>query len=204
MAEGFLMRKITGVGGSMQTISELPENPEINKLYYYPNSSIGDSIVFFNESWKSISVGGFPIERMLYAGDILAASVKQTGTPDDAISLEDRIVTIDGISFTKAIKVYGKNLHNINYGIELLGYDFKGATGATLYYGVSCEQADKLKIYTSGGTDLVIKGNNSSEVTGTANFITASTVRINYSKDNSVSKADDAIFIYGIKFSGNA
>ena len=46
------------------------------KLYYYPNSSIGDSIVFFNESWKSISVGGFPIERMLYAGDILAASVK--------------------------------------------------------------------------------------------------------------------------------
>ena len=198
------MRKITGVRESMQTISELPENPEINKLYYYPNSSIGDSIVFFNESWKSISVGGFPIERMLYAGDILAASVKQTGTPDDAISLEDRIVTIDGISFTKAIKVYGKNLHNINYGIELLGYNFKGATGATLYYGVSCEQADKLKIYTSGGTDLVIKGNSSSEVTGAANFITASTVRISYSKDNSVSNADDAIFIYGIKFSGNA
>ena len=50
MAEGFLMRKITGVGESMQTISELPENPEINKLYYYPNSSIGDSIVFFNEN----------------------------------------------------------------------------------------------------------------------------------------------------------
>ena len=198
------MRKIAGVGESMQTISELPGNPEINKLYYYPNSSIGDSIVFFNESWKSISVGGFPIERLLYAGDILAASVKQTGTPDDAISLEDRIVTIDGISFTKAIKVYGKNLHNINYGIELLGYDFKGATGATLYYGVSCEQADKLKIYTSGGTDLVIKGNSSSEVTGAANFITASTVRISYSKDNSVSNADDAIFIYGIKFSGNA
>ena len=198
------MRKITGVGESMQTISELPDNPEINKLYYYPNSSIGDSIVFFNESWKSISVGGFPIERMLYAGDILAASVKQTGTPDDAISLEDRIVTIDGISFTKAIKVYGKNLHSINYGIELLGYNFKGATGATLYYGVSCEQADKLKIYTSGGTDLVIKGNNSSEVTGAANFITASTVRINYSKDGCVSNADDAIFIYGIKFSGNA
>lgn len=198
------MRKITGVGESMQTISELPENPEINKLYYYPNSSIGDSIVFFNESWKSISVGGFPIERMLYAGDILAASVKQTGTPDDAISLEDRIVTIDGISFTKAIKVYGKNLHSINYGIELLGYDFKGATGATLYYGVSCERADKLKIYTSGGTNLVIEGNNSSEVTGAANFITASTVRINYSKDGSVSNADDAIFIYGIKFSGNA
>lgn len=44
------MRKITGVGESMQTISELPENPEINKLCYYPNSSIGDSIVFFNES----------------------------------------------------------------------------------------------------------------------------------------------------------
>lgn len=199
------MRKMRGGGdGPMQTISELPENPEINKLYYYPNSSIGDSIVFFNESWKSISVGGFPIERMLYAGDILAASVKQTGTPDDAISLEDRIVTIDGISFTKAIKVYGKNLHNINYGIELLGYDFKGATGATLYYGVSCEQADRLKIYTSEGTDLGFTGNSSSEVTGAANFITASTVRISYSKDNSVSEADDAIFIYGIKFSGNA
>lgn len=197
------MRKITGVGESMQTISELPENPEINKLYYYPNSSMGDSIVFFNESWKSISVGGFPIERMLYAGDILAASITQTGTPDDVISLEDRIVTIDGISFTKAIKVYGKNLDNINYGIELLGYDFKGATGATLYYGVSCERSDRLKIYTSGGTDLGITGNSSSEVTGTANFITASTVRISYSKDGSASKADDAIFIYGIKFSGN-
>lgn len=198
------MRKIGGVGESMQTISELPENPEINKLYYYPNSSIGDSIVFFNESWKSISVGGFPIEKMLYAGDILAASVIYTGTPEDAISLEDRIVTIDGISFTKAIKVYGKGLDNINYGIELLGYDFKGATGATLYYGASCEATDKLKIYTSGGTDLTISGNHSSEVTGSTNFITASTVRISYKKDGSASKADDAIFIYGIKFSGNA
>ena len=33
------MRKITGMEKSMQTISELPENPEINKLYYYPEVS---------------------------------------------------------------------------------------------------------------------------------------------------------------------
>ena len=196
----------SGGGGddTMDVINSFPDNPIDNKPYLYPNSDIGDILaVHYNGVWNFASLNQYPFRYKLNATELFAFG-QLIDTSENALSLIDRTTEFSDNTFTRAIKLYGLQQDNISITYEI-SIDFKSATTAKLYYGISSEQADRCTVYLNdaviesdiGGTSSMTE--NKREVT----FVPTTGVnklKFVYKKDTSQSHGEDSVFIYAVDF----
>ena len=196
----------SGGGGddTMDVINSFPDNPIDNKPYLYPNSDIGDILaVHYNGVWNFASLNQYPFRYKLNATELFAFG-QLIDTSENMLSLIDRTTEFSDDIFTKSIKLCGLQQDSISITYELL-IDFKSATSAKLYYGISSETSDKCTVYLNnavierniGGTSSMTE--NKREVT----FVPTTGVnklKFVYKKDSSQSLGEDSVFIYAVDF----
>lgn len=198
--------EISGGGGddTMDVINSFPDNPIDNKPYLFLDSDIGDILaVHYNGIWNFASLNQYPFRYKLNAAELFSIG-QGINTPENALSLIDRTTEFSDNIFTRAIKLYGLQQDSISITYEI-SIDFKSATTAKLYYGISAESSDKCTVYLN---DRVIE----SDIGGTssmtenkreATFVPTTGVnklKFVYKKDGSVSNGEDSVFIYAVNF----
>lgn len=198
--------EISGGGGddTMDVINSFPDNPIDNKPYLFLDSDIGDILaVHYNGVWNFASLNQYPFRYKLNAAELFSIG-QLINTPENTLSLIDRTTEFSDNIFTRAIKLYGLQQDSISITYEI-SIDFKSATTAKLYYGISAESSDKCTVYLNdrviesdiGGTSSMTE--NKREVT----FVPTTGVnklKFVYKKDGSVSKGEDSVFIYAVNF----
>lgn len=196
----------SGGGGddTMDVINSFPDNPIDNKPYLYLNSDIGDILaVHYNGVWNFASLNQYPFRYKLNAAELFSIG-RLIDTSENMLSLIDRTTEFSDDIFTKSIKLCGLQQDNISITYELL-IDFKSATSAKLYYGISSETSDKCTVYLN---DAVIEENigGTSSMTENKRDVTfVPTTGVNklkfvYKKDSSQSWGEDSVFIYAVDF----
>lgn len=198
--------EISGGGGddTMDVINSFPDNPIDNKPYLFLDSDMGDILaVHYNGVWNFASLNQYPFRYKLNAAELFSIG-QGINTPENTLSLIDRTTEFSDNIFTRAIKLYGLQQDSISITYEI-SIDFKSATTAKLYYGISAESSDKCTVYLN---DRVIE----SDIGGTssmtenkreATFVPTTGVnklKFVYKKDGSVSKGEDSVFIYAVNF----
>ena len=198
--------EISGGGGddTMDVINSFPDNPIDNKPYLFLDSDIGDILaVPYNGVWNFASLNQYPFRYKLNAAELFSIG-QGVNTPENTLSLIDRTTEFSDNIFTRAIKLYGLQQDSISITYEI-SIDFKSATTAKLYYGISAESSDKCTVYLN---DRVIE----SDIGGTssmtenkreATFVPTTGVnklKFVYKKDGSVSNGEDSVFIYAVNF----
>lgn len=200
--------EISGGGGddTMDVINSFPDNPIDNKPYLYPNSDIGDIIaVHYDSVWHFATLSQYPFERMLYAADLYSMG-QVIGTPSESVSVIDRTKEFADRTFTSAVKIYGMGNDSKGFIFEM-SIDFRSASNAKVYAGISAESTDRCTIYLNGDVVKTIASTSTSatsvedvyeiSITPTAGV---NTLKFSYNKDNSATYGEDAVFIYGVRF----
>ncbi len=197
---------ISSGGGddTMDVINSFPDNPIDNKPYLFLDSDIGDILaVHYNGVWNFASLNQYPFRYKLNAAELFSIG-QGINTPENTLSLIDRTTEFSDNIFTRAIKLYGLQQDSISITYEI-SIDFKSATTAKLYYGISAESSDKCTVYLN---DRIIE----SDISGTssmtenkreATFVPTTGVnklKFVYKKDESISKGEDSVFIYAVNF----
>ena len=194
----------SGGNALLETITEFPENPTDNKPYLFLDSDIGDILaVHYNGVWNFASLNQYPFKYKINAAELFSIG-RLIDTSENMLSLIDRTTEFSDDIFTKSIKLCSLQQDNISITYELL-IDFKSATSAKLYYGISSEQADKCTVYLN---DAVIEENigGTSSMTENKREVTfVPTTGLNklkfvYKKDSSQSMGEDSVFIYAVDF----
>lgn len=197
-----------GSGGNslLETITEFPVNPTDNKPYLFRNSDIGNIIaVHFDSTWHFATLNQYPFEHMLYAADLYSIG-QVIETPSESVSVINRTKEFTDKTFTSAVKISGMGSDNQSFIFEM-SIDFRSASTAKVYVGISAESADKCTIYLNGDVVKTIESTSTSEtsvedvyeisITPTAGV---NTLKFSYNKDSSNSYGEDAVFIYGVRF----
>lgn len=200
--------EISGGGGddTMDVINSFPDNPIDNKPYLYPNSDIGDIIaVHYDNVWHFSSLSQYPFEHMLYASDIYSRG-QVIETPSEAVSVIDRTKEFSDKTFTSAVKIYGMGNDSKSFIFDT-SIDFRSATTAKIYVGISAESADKCTIYANDSVVKTIQSSSTSAASvediyeiSLSPVSGVNTIKFSYDKDSSVTYGEDAVFIYGIRF----
>ena len=199
---------ISGGGGddTMDVINSFPDNPIDNKPYLYPNSNIGDIIaVHYDSVWHFTTLNQYPFEHMLYAADLYSMG-QVIETPSESVSVIDRTKEFADRTFTSAVEISGMGSDNQNFIFEI-SIDFRSATTAKIYVGISAENADKCTIYLNGDVVKTIESTSTSSVSvediyeiSISPTSGVNTLKFSYNKDSSNSYGEDAVFIYGVRF----
>ena len=166
-------------------------------------------MMYSNGHWRYSPLLMYPQKVFISPTEIYATGHVFGTTPSDAISVVDLAepVQVNNLIATQALKIYGQNVDNINYGWT---FNFNVPSDITLgerylYIGVSteenCDYANVIvnngteKSYHSGSSiigkyaiplDTLVNGENS--------------ITVKYIKDSSNSKLDDCIYIYGVDY----
>lgn len=199
---------ISGGGGddTMDVINSFPDNPIDNKPYLYPNSNIGDIIaVHYDSVWHFATLNQYPFEHMLYAVELYSMG-QLIETPSESVSVINRTKEFADKTFTSAIEISGMGSDRQSFIFEM-SIDFRSASTAKVYVGISAESADKCTIYLNGDVVKTIESTTTSvtsvediyeiSITPTAGV---NTLKFSYNKDQSASYGEDAVFIYGVRF----
>lgn len=199
---------ISGGGGddTMDVINSFPDNPIDNKPYLYPNSNIGDIIaVHYDSVWHFATLNQYPFEHMLYAADLYSMG-QVIETPSESVSVINRTKEFADRTFTSAVEISGMGSDSQSFIFEI-SIDFRSASTAKVYVGISAEGADKCTIYLNGDVVKTIGSTTTSassiedvyeiSITPTAGI---NTLKFSYNKDSSVTYGEDAVFIYGVRF----
>lgn len=198
------------VGGgddTMDVINSFPENPIDNKPYLYPNSDIGDIIVVHYDSvWHFAALNQYPFEHMLYASELYSMG-QVIDTPNEAISMVDRTTIFADRTFTNAVKISGMGTDNANFIFEM-SIDFRSASTAKIYVGISAENADKCYISLNDGSLTTLSSTKTSSTSTEEDIyeisitptVGVNKIKLRYNKDQSNSYGEDAVFIYGVRF----
>lgn len=200
--------EISGGGGddTMDVINSFPDNPIDNKPYLYPNSDIGDIIaVHYDSVWHFATLNQYPFEHMLYAADLYSMG-QVIETPSEAVSVIDRTKEFSDKTFTSAVKIYGMGNDSKSFIFDT-SIDFRSATTAKIYVGISAENADKCTIYANDSVVKTIQSSSTSDASvediyeiSLSPVSGVNTIKFSYDKDSSVTYGEDAVFIYGIRF----
>ena len=198
--------EINGGGGddTMDVINSFPDNPIDNKPYLFLDSDIGDIlVVHYNGVWNFASLNQYPFRYKLNAAELFSIG-QLIDTPENALSLIDRTTEFSDNIFTRAIKLYGLQQDSISITYEI-SIDFKSATTAKLYYGISAESSDKCTVYLNdrviesdiGGTSSMTENKRETTFVPTTGV---NKLKFVYKKDGSVSNGEDSVFIYAVDF----
>lgn len=200
--------EISGGGGdnTMDVINSFPDNPIDNKPYLYPNSDIGDIIVVHYDSvWHFTTLNQYPFEHMLYASDIYSRG-QVIETPSEAVSVIDRTKEFSDKTFTSAVKIYGMGNDSKSFIFDT-SIDFRSATTAKIYVGISAEDRDTCTIYANDSVVKTIQSSSTSAVSvediyeiSLSPVSGVNTIKFSYNKDSSATYGEDAVFIYGVRF----
>lgn len=200
--------EISGGGSddTMEVINSFPDNPIDYKPYLYPNSDIGDIIALhFENLWHFSALSQYPFEHMLYASDIYSRG-QVIETPSEAVSVIDRTKEFSDKTFTSAVKIYGMGNDSKSFIFDT-SIDFRSATTAKIYVGISAESADKCVIYANDSVVKTIQSSSTSAASvediyeiSLSPVSGVNTIKFSYDKDSSVTYGEDAVFIYGIRF----
>ena len=204
----------SGSGGSSEgpvstdikfpVVTELPSNPEVGKPYIYSDESHGEVIALYAYAfWQFI-----PMYHMTKLHNFLASELMAYTTENGmagCVSLVDRVMTIGDKSFSKAIQVSGMSNHgNINYAVITLNVG--NATSANVYLEKCSEAQDTLKLIVND-SEISTSISSASPVSDTLGETTAATIalvsgintiKVGISKDGSIDKGLDSVFLYGI------
>ena len=186
--------EISGGGGddTMDVINSFPDNPIDNKPYLFLDSDIGDILaVHYNGVWNFASLNQYPFRYKLNAAELFSIG-QLINTPENTLSLIDRTTEFSDNIFTRAIKLYGLQQDSISITYEI-SIDFKSATTAKLYYGISAESSDKCTVYLNdrviesdiGGTSSMTENKRETTFVPTTGV---NKLKFVYKKDGSVSK----------------
>ena len=198
--------EISGGGGNdiMDVINSFPDNPIDNKPYLFLDSDIGDILaVHYNGVWNFASLNQYPFRYKLNAAELFSIG-QLIDTPENTLSLIDRTTEFSDNIFTRAIKLYGLQQDSISITYEI-SIDFKSATTAKLYYGISAESSDKCTVYLNdrviesdiGGTSSMTENKRGTTFVPTTGV---NKLKFVYKKDGSVSNGEDSVFIYAVDF----
>lgn len=200
--------EISGGGGddTMDVINSFPDNPIDNKPYLYPNSNIGDIIVVhYDNVWHFTTLNQYPFEHMLYAAELYSMG-QVIETPSEAVSVIDRTKEFSDKTFTSAVKIYGMGNDSKSFIFEM-SIDFRSASTAKVYVGISAESTDRCTIYLNGDVVKTIESTSTSETSvedvyeiSIAPTAGVNTLKFSYNKDSSATYGEDAVFIYGVRF----
>ena len=200
--------EISGGGGddTMDVINSFPDNPIDNKPYLYPNSDIGDIIaVHYDSVWHFATLNQYPFEHMLYAADLYSMG-QVIGTPSESVSVINRTKEFADRTFTSAVEISSMGSDSQSFIFEM-SIDFRSATNAKVYVGISAESVDKCTIYLNGDVVKMIESTSTSETSvenvyeiSIAHTAGVNTLKFSYNKDSSNSYGEDAVFIYGVRF----
>ena len=185
-------------------VTELPSNPEVGKPYIYSDETHGEVIAIYAYAfWQFI-----PMYHMTKLHNFLASELMAYTTEsgvEGCVSLVDRVMSINGKTFSKAIQISGMSAHgNTNYAVMTLNVG--NATSANVYLEKCSEAQDHLVMIvnsTEVSTSIISAApvSDTLGVTTVANISLVSginTIKIGISKDGSVDKALDSVFLYGI------
>lgn len=204
----------SGSGGSSEgpvstdikfpVVTELPSNPEVGKPYIYSDERHGEVIALYAYAfWQFI-----PMYHMTKLHNFLASELMAYTTENGmagCVSLIDRVMTIGDKSFSKAIQVSGMSNHgNTHYAVITLNVG--NATSANVYLEKCSEAQDNLVLIVNG-TEVSTDINSAGPVSDTLGVTTAATInlvsgintiKVGISKDGSIDKGLDSVFLYGI------
>ena len=195
-----------GGGNTMDVINSFPDNPIDNKPYLYPNSDIGDIIVVHYDSvWHFATLNQYPFEHILYAADLYSMG-QVIGTPSESVSVINRTKEVADRTFTSAVEISGMGSDNQSFIFEM-SIDFRSASTAKVYVGISAESTDRCTIYLNGDVVKTIESTSTSETSvedvyeiSIAPTAGVNTLKFSYNKDSSATYGEDAVFIYGVRF----
>lgn len=204
----------SGSGGSSEgsastdikfpVVTELPSNPEVGKPYIYSDESHGEVIALYAYAfWQFIPMYHMTKLHNFLASELMAYTTENGTT--GCVSLVDRVMTIGDKSFSKAMQVSGMNNHgNTNYAVITLNVG--NATSANVYLEKCSEAQDNLMLIVND-TEVPTSIKSASPKSDTLGETTAATInlvsgintiKVGISKDGSVDKALDSVFLYGI------
>lgn len=204
----------SGAGGSSEgpvsadikfpVVTELPSNPEVGKPYIYSDENHGEVIALYAYAfWQFIPMYHMTKLHNFLASELMAYTTENGMT--GCVSLIDRVMTIGDKSFSKAIQVSGMGKHgNTNYAVITLNVG--NATSANVYLEKCSEIQDNLMLIVNDTevSTSIKSGEPVSDtlgVTTTANISLISginTIKVGISKDDSVDKGLDSVFLYSI------
>ena len=200
----------SGSGGitdlKFPVVNELPSNPEVGKPYIYSDERHGDVIALYAyDFWQFIPMYHMTTKHMFLASELMAYSLEDGA--EGCVTLVDRVMDIEGKSFSKAIRINGMKVDNtVNYVVITI--EVGNSNSALMYLEKFSEQQDQLIIKVNGVSVNTSLNNNASPSDADkfgstiAQTITLSSginvIRVGISKDSSVSKGDDSVYIYGI------
>ena len=187
-------------------VNELPSNPEVGKPYIYSDERHGDVIALYAyDFWQFIPMYHMTTKHMFLASELMAYSLEDGA--EGCVALVDRVMDIEGKSFSKAIRISGMKVDDAkNYVVMTLNVG--NSNYALMYLEKFSEQQDKLILEVNGvSVDVAINNLSSPSDIATSGYTAAQTIklssgtnviRVGINKDNSVSKGDDSIYVYGI------
>lgn len=185
-------------------VTELPSNPEVGKPYIYSDETHGEVIAIYAYAfWQFI-----PMYHMTKLHNFLASELMAYTTEsgvEGCVSLVDRVMSINGKTFSKAIQISGMSAHgNTNYAVMTLNVG--NATSANVYLEKCSEAQDNLVLIVNS-TEVSTSIRSAAPVSDTLGVTTVAnislvsginTIKIGISKDGSVDKALDSVFLYGM------
>ena len=185
-------------------ITELPANPEVGKPYIYADERHGEVIALYAYAfWQFIPMYHMTKLHNFLASELMAYTTENGMT--GCVSLVDRVMTIGDKSFSKAIQVSGMSNHsNTHYAVITLNVG--NATSANIYLEKCSEAQDGLMLIVNG-TEVPTDIKSAGPVSDTLGATTAATItlvsgintiKVGISKDGSVDKGLDSVFLYGI------
>lgn len=185
-------------------VSELPSNPEVGKPYIYSDESHGEVIALYAYAfWQFIPMYHMTKLHNFLASELMAYTTENGMT--GCVSLVDRVMTIGDKSFSKAIQVSGMNTASAN-NYAVITINVGNATSANIYLEKCSEAQDELRLIVNG-TEVSTDINSAGPVSDTLGVTTAATInlvsgintiKVGISKDGSIDKGLDSVFLYGI------
>ena len=196
--------EIVSADAKFPIVTELPSNPEVGKPYIYSDETHGEVIaVYVYAFWQFI-----PMYHMTKLHNFLASELMAYTTEsgvEGCISLVDRVMSINGETFSKAIQISGMSAHGYsNYAVITLNVG--NATSANIYLEKCSEAQDSLVLIVNGtevptSIKMAAPVSDTLGVTTVANISLNSginTIKVGISKDSSVDKALDSVLLYGM------
>lgn len=187
-------------------VNELPSNPEVGKPYIYSDERHGDVIALYAyDFWQFIPMYHMTTKHMFLASELMAYSLEDGA--EGCVTLVDRVMDIEGKSFSKAIRISGMKVDGAkNYVVMTL--NVSNSNYALMYLEKFSEQQDTLILEVNGVSvntslnDIASPSDTDKFGSTIAQTIQLSSgtnvIRVGINKDNSVSKGDDSIYVYGI------
>ena len=204
----------SGSGGSSEgpvsadikfpVVTELPSNPEVGKPYIYSDERHGEVIALYAYAfWQFIPMYHMTKRHSFLASELMAYTIENGMA--GCVSLVDRVMTIGDKSFSKAIQVSGMSNHGeTHYAVTTLNVG--NATSANVYLEKCSEAQDELRLIVNG-TEVPTDIKSAEPVSDTLGKTTAATItlasgintiKVGITKDSSVDKGLDSVFLYGI------